>query len=77
VEVCVRSSEGGVAPICLHQPSPSRPIIRIPHAGVDSHGLVVQIRHSHCFIVLIHCVHIEYDVMRVLLCSIFNLIKDP
>lgn len=51
-EVPVRSSERSMGPICLHQSTPSCPVISVPKTWVYSHGLVFGEWDSHWFHVL-------------------------
>lgn len=54
MEASVGGYEGSICPVCLLQPSPRGPVIRIPKARVYLHRLVEWKPHSYIFAVLEH-----------------------
>lgn len=52
VEVSVGSSEGGMSPVSLDQPSSCSPFISIPNARIQPHRLPIGVPHSDSFQIL-------------------------
>lgn len=69
VEALVRGNERGLGPIGLFQPTPCGPIVCVPQARVQLHGLVEREFHSQIFAVFEHpdwyVVHEESDFMTI------------
>lgn len=54
VEAPVRGDERGLGPIGLFQPTPGGPVVCVPQAGVELHGLVKWEFHTQIFAVFEH-----------------------
>ena len=52
IEVSVRNSEWGKCPISLNTAALCSPVICIPQAAIDSHGLVLWVRYSIWFLIV-------------------------
>lgn len=40
-----RGRKRGLGPVCLHQPAAGCPLLRVPQASVETHGLALQVGH--------------------------------